>query len=246
MLRGGAAPSRRGSTPHADARAGHRAARRRRARRARSASIIVAATCTMCARPRPPGARRSRWRARYRRSRGSRRGRRSSASPERTDTAPRTATARPSRPRLRARRSRRRPSTSAPPSHRAGGIQSGEGQRVRMARRFGGEVEHDVGLGIEGDLACAGQRQPVRLARAGDDRDGGVGIDRRGLRAGEAEDHGAVGLVPAPGPGERAEQPHPQARDLRACGRARCERGGRLHRPDRVRGRRSDADLEQV
>ena len=101
---------------------------------------------------------------------------------------------------------------------------------------------------IEGDEPPTGEVEPLRLAHPRDERVGGVRIDGLGLFAAEAEDHGLVGRMAFSGEGERAEQRDLDRGDLVDDARRDepvRERGGGLHRPDRVRRRRADADLEQ-
>ncbi len=63
----------------------------------------------------------------------------------------------------------------------------------------------------------------------------------------EAEQHSWEGAVPAPGGGERTVQIHSEFVHVERPGSERCdELGGGAHRPDGVRTRGSDADLEQV
>ena len=118
-----------------------------------------------------------------------------------------------------------------------------------MARRRVDDIEDDRPLRVEADRPPPAKRQAVRLADLSDKRVGGIEIDSLRLEAAQAEDDRPVRRVAAPGEGERTEQ-----RDLDACdARDRAglrepggESGRRLHRPDRMRGRRTDADLEQV
>ena len=119
---------------------------------------------------------------------------------------------------------------------------------VGMTRRRRHGVEHDGALGVEGNCAPPGEVERFRLAHPRDERLGGVEIDGLRRLAAEAQDHRLVGRVAFPREGERAKE-----RDLERgdpVDRARLkeparERGGGLHRPDRMRRRRTDADLEQ-
>ena len=83
----------------------------------------------------------------------------------------------------------------------------------------------------------------AHLARCRDQAVDLVRIDRLRLLPGQTEQNGGVSPVPLPGPREGAEQ-----RDVIAgCTWRRLkERSRRLHRPDRVRTRRADTDLEDV
>ena len=101
---------------------------------------------------------------------------------------------------------------------------------------------------IEGNCAPPSEVERFRLAHPRDKRLGGVEIDGVRRFAAEAQDHRLVGGVAAPGEGERAHEADLDRRDL--VDRARRdepahERGGGFHRPDRMRRRRADPDLEQ-
>ena len=132
--------------------------------------------------------------------------------------------------------------------HRAGGVTRREAQRVGMALGDRHEIEADVGLWVEGDLAEARESDDLPRLRPRDDRVDIVGIDGRRRFAGKAEDHRLVDGVALAGEGERAieRDRHPgDARQKAALAETRGEGGGGLHRPDRMRRGRADADLEQ-
>ena len=118
-----------------------------------------------------------------------------------------------------------------------------------MARRRRQDIEGDCGFRVEGDAALPGERQAPGLANLGDERFGGVGVDRLRLVPAEAEDDRLVGRMALAGEGERAEQRdgdglHPIDRVL--LREAGGEGRGGLHRPDSMGRRRPDADLEEL
>ena len=103
--------------------------------------------------------------------------------------------------------------------------------------------------------ACGSKRicRPRRAAASGrrrlrQQRLGMIGIDGLRRLAGKAEDDRPVRRMAFAGKGERAEQGRLDALDP-GCGavrgKARDKRPRRFHRPDRMRGRGSDADLEE-
>ena len=119
---------------------------------------------------------------------------------------------------------------------------------VGMARRRRHGVEANGALGVEGNGAPPGEVERFRLAHQRDQRLGGVEVDFIRPLAAQAQDHGLVGGVAFASEGKRATK-----RDLKRgnpIDRARLdqpagERGGGFHRSDRMRRRRTDADLEQ-
>ena len=118
-----------------------------------------------------------------------------------------------------------------------------------MARRLGEDVEDDCPLRIEGDHAAPGERQAPAVPNPGDERVGFVRIDRLGLDAAKAEDHGFVGRMAPAGEGERTHERHLDRRDRSeraALDKAGGEGEGRCHRAHGVRGRGADADLEEL
>ena len=123
-----------------------------------------------------------------------------------------------------------------------------EAHGVGMARRRRHGVETNCALGVEGNCAPAGEVERFRLAHPRDKRFGGVEIDSLRRLAAEAQDHRLVGRVACAREGERAKQRNLERGD--PVDRARLdqparERGGGFHRPDRMRRRGTDADLEQ-
>ncbi len=131
---------------------------------------------------------------------------------------------------------------------RAGRVARRERQRVGVARRRIDEVEHDVGGGIESDRLAAGERQrPAsrRLRRPSARR----GRDRRVSGRSPLRPRIIALSVAWPLP-VKASEPKSVTRTLRrapAPSRQRVGEGGRrLHRPDRMRRRRPEADLEEV
>ena len=109
-------------------------------------------------------------------------------------------------------------------------------------------VEANVALGIETNGAPPAEHDRLARIDVGDERLGAVGIDRFWPFSAEAEDHGLVRRVAFAGESERAEQRDDDAADAldrpalrEAVGESRC----RLHRPDGVRRRGPDADLEE-
>ena len=132
---------------------------------------------------------------------------------------------------------------------RPGCVARKKAKRVRVARRRRDDVEDDRARRVEGDPAAAGDRQAIRLAHLVDQRVRRVRIDRLRGEAAEAEHDRLVGRVAAPGEGERAQKrdfDRGDALEVAAPREAGGEGGGRLHRPDRVRRRRADADLEEL
>ena len=115
-----------------------------------------------------------------------------------------------------------------------------------------------AGVTVSNAIAVAGSKaierrparlEPLGLAHLGDERLGRVRIDAVRALAAEAEDHRLVGRVALAGEGERAEQRDLDRGDpVDRAGRDEPvgERRGGLHRPDRMRRRRADADLEEL
>ncbi len=119
---------------------------------------------------------------------------------------------------------------------------------VGMFWRGRQRVERNRALGVEGNGAPPGEVEPLRLAHRHDERLGGVEIDGFRRFAAQAQDHRFVRGVAFSGEGERAQKRDLERGDAvdRACldQSARECRGG-FHRPDRMRRRGTDADLEQ-
>jgi hypothetical protein len=119
----------------------------------------------------------------------------------------------------------------------------------RLFRGTGPVAEHQVGGLVEGDRVPSEDGQaPARPDRGHPRRDA---VDIHGVRllALEAQQDGHVRGVAAARRTQRAVELGPHAGH--ALEHARPvqpvrERGGRPHRPDRVRAGRADADLEQV
>ena len=115
-----------------------------------------------------------------------------------------------------------------------------------------------AGVSVSNAMAVAGSKAMRRLsgeletlggAHFGDQRLGGVRIDALRRLTAKPEDHGLVGRMAAPREGERAEQRDLDRRDPvdGVIGdKPIRERGGGFHRPDRVRRRGADADLEEL
>jgi len=128
-------------------------------------------------------------------------------------------------------------------------VVGGEEHRVGVERQALAPVQDDVGVGVEGDLAAPGQGKPAGLPDPGDQRLGGHRVHRLRVLAGEPEHERLHAAVAVPGGAERAEQFHPQPGHPRhqALGGQRLgEHARRPHRPDRMRARRADPDLEKL
>ncbi len=117
-----------------------------------------------------------------------------------------------------------------------------------MALGRGDIIEADVAVRIETNGAPPTKNDRLLRVGVGDDRLRAVGIDRIRPFPAEAEDHGLVRRVAFAGEGERAVERDDDAFDAlnRAASRQSIgESRRRLHRPNGVRGRGPDADLEQ-
>ena len=127
-------------------------------------------------------------------------------------------------------------------------VERAEDHAVGVAGQRRPVVEDDVGLRIEGDVRQADRGEALRLGERGENRRHAIGIDRVRRLAGERQRDRAVGAVALAGEGERAVQADRQP--ARSAGeRAEIlldETARGHHRPDRVRARRADADLEDV
>ena len=119
-----------------------------------------------------------------------------------------------------------------------------------MVRQFLALVEHEIGLLVERDLVAAEQAELFLGADALETRRDRVGIDPVRPFAFEAAQDRLVGAVSAAGQGERAEELATHALDaIQDAGLGKpalAESHRRAHRPDGMRGRRPDADLEEV
>ena len=102
---------------------------------------------------------------------------------------------------------------------------------------------------MEGDRRLAAKRQAVDLFDRRDKLVGAIGIDRFGLLSGEPEDHRLIRRMAAASPCQRPIKIDAHARghgqEAPASARDRTKDVRRLHRPDRMRRGRPDADLEQ-
>ncbi len=110
-------------------------------------------------------------------------------------------------------------------------------------------MQDHVLVDVKGDRHPAEQRQAASPADLGDERLGGRRVDGLRLLARQAEHDGLDAAVAVAGGAERAEQLGPDTGDVIQPA-VLVERGdkheGCAHRPDRVRARRSYADLEEV
>ena len=118
---------------------------------------------------------------------------------------------------------------------------------VRMSRQLGVEIEDDVGLRVETDLADSGCLETLAVVDGRQQIVDAVGIDRLGLEPRQAEQNRLVRAVALARPGERSVQTDAQRGNVGGDVLERQhERARALHRPDRVRTGRSDADLEDI
>jgi len=134
--------------------------------------------------------------------------------------------------------------------HLALRIERGEAHAIGVVGQLLALVHDQVALLVEADLVLPEQADaPVAadaFQRLGDD----VRVDAVRQLAFQAHQQRLVGAVAAPGQRQRAIDFGMDARHVAEPAGfvqpARHETRGRAHRPDRMRGARPDADLEQV
>ena len=134
----------------------------------------------------------------------------------------------------------------------ASGVVGGEAHAVGVERQFLALVHDQILLLVEADLVAAEQTDLLFAADAGQRFGNDVGIDLVRPMAFQPHQQRFVGAVAAAGHRERAEHfgAHPRGTGEIAAAAffkpAVDEAAGGAHGPDRMRGARPDADLEQV
>ncbi len=133
---------------------------------------------------------------------------------------------------------------------RAVGVEGGEAHAIGVIGQFLALVEDQVGPLVDADLVLVVQAKAPTAADAVEAVLDAIGIDPVRLLAFQAEQDRLVGAVAASGQGQRAEQFHPDpdaARQQAGITQpAFDEACGGAHRSHGMRGRRADADFEQV
>ena len=130
------------------------------------------------------------------------------------------------------------------------GIKGEKAHAVAVVGQLLALVPDEVALLVEVDGVLADQLDATTVADAGKDAVDGVGVNPIRPFAGKPEQYRLVGAVTAAGQRQRAEQLGAHAGDLiqaaflvqPALHKARCS----AHWPHRMRGRRANADLEDV
>ncbi|KAG1255729.1 hypothetical protein G6F65_016613 [Rhizopus arrhizus] len=130
------------------------------------------------------------------------------------------------------------------------GVVRGEAHAVGVVRQLLALVHAEVALLVEGDLVLPHQLDALAAADALQGGRDDVRVDQVRPLAFQAEQDRLVGAVAAAGQRQRAIDIGADARDLVQAARveqpAMDESLGGLHRPDGVRGTRTNADLENV